>query len=191
MGLKLIKQNETTYTVNFVKPSPWINLRRGKMEGCTIISGSQTAFSHLGPVISVSMSLGFSQYSPSVFCNKHWKIAISVAFKAVNPENREQWREKEVSTNKCMNHTVSPRDEILVFYEKSPIVESYLQSLHRLPAWLINGSERLFLSLLPVTEKWLTRDCVLGFIDSKFDPSQPQISFLGSEKSTLYWSMGF
>lgn len=155
----------------------------------TIISGSQTAFSYpLSQSFQRVWIWGLSQYNPSVFCNKHWKIAISVAFKAVNLKTGNS--EGRRKSHKQMHEPHNSWDEILVFYE-NPLLWKAICKASIGFAWLINSSERLFLSLLPVTEKWLTRDCVHGLIDSKFDPSHKFLSWVLRKKSTLYWSMGF
>lgn len=150
------------------------------MEDYTIISGSQTAFSHpLSQSFQRVWIWGLSQYIPSVFFNKHWKTAISMAFKAVNQETGN--REERKKSHKQMHepHSQSLRWNPCVLW-KSPIVESYLQSLHRLR--LADKRQWTPLSKSPASDREMANQglCVWAYWFQVW--SQPQISFLGSEE---------
>lgn len=153
----IISQNPLSPAPSFYTP------RKRRVEDCDRLS-LQSRQPLLSPVTAEDMNLGPHSYSPCVLCSQHPKNHFR-GFQGCEPKSREQWGRRKV--HKQMHEPQSVSETKSMCFTKIP----YCGKPFAKPpvfAWLVNGSECFFLSLLWMTEKFLTRDCVYRFMDSKF-----------------------
>lgn len=156
-------------------PSPSFHLRRKWWRSVTVISGIQAA-----PTLDSREFRSFQRkwhqgLSPTclVFCAVSTYNNHSSGFQT---SKQGTGRGGGSCGSKCTQTTVSFWSLVHVFHE-NPGLQKAICKAASVFAWLVISYERLCLSLLRGTEKWLTSGCARRRIDSTFDHLRRFLSY--------------